>query len=395
MRTNNRLLQFPLAWIFLSSMQWGCQALTSKTNGTETPVATNSEKLSSKKSENKSQQRIVPRGLDYSKPVEKFAFGSCANQDLPMPIWKTIGAQNPDLFLFMGDNIYASLPEQRPISEQYNKLDRIPEYLEIRQKIPFMAIWDDNDYGQNDGGRDNPDKEQARKDFLNYWSYVRDSIGLNQGPLYHAKILGGTTVVDKRRRRRAITKTVPSVHFIMLDTRWNRDPLTKSTDSTRPEIKYVANEDPKATLLGETQWDWLEEELRKPADLKIIVSSIQVIANDHGFEKWGNFPKEREKLFNLIKKTHPANLIILSGDRHRGSIAKTEILGWGTLYDITASSLNRPSEQSEQDKTYIGDVYSKENFGVAAIDWPRRLAHFELKNMDGKTVNSLELKLKK
>ena len=372
--------------LFLTS----CDTLQKTTE--TSPALTTADKKSEAAKINKSN-RITPRGLDYSKTVDKFAFSSCANQDQPQPIWKTILAQDPNLFIFMGDNIYASRPEQRPFSEQYNKLDKIPEYRDVREKIPIMAIWDDHDYGQNDGGRDNPDKEMARKEFLNYWNYVRDSIGLNQGPLYHSKIIGGTSI-DKKRRRQ-ISKTVPSVHFIMLDTRWNRDPLIKNTDETQPLKKYLPNPDPKATILGETQWEWLEEELKKPVDLKILVSSIQVIAEDHGFEKWGNFPKEKEKLYDLIKKTKPKNLVILSGDRHFGAVAQTEIKGWGTLYDLTASSINKDSDLDEKDSSYQGEIYKKENFGLASIDWTARNVKFEIKDIDGKTVNAVELKIKK
>ena len=33
-------------------------------------------------------------------------FGSCLHQDLPQPIWKEIKAQNPEVFIMLGDNVY-------------------------------------------------------------------------------------------------------------------------------------------------------------------------------------------------------------------------------------------------------------------------------------------------
>jgi alkaline phosphatase D len=37
--------------------------------------------------------------------VKRIAFGSCALQDRPQPIWDVISTAKPDLFLFIGDNI--------------------------------------------------------------------------------------------------------------------------------------------------------------------------------------------------------------------------------------------------------------------------------------------------
>jgi len=39
-------------------------------------------------------------------PIERIAFGSCAKHWQPQPIWEAIIAKKPDLFLFLGDNIY-------------------------------------------------------------------------------------------------------------------------------------------------------------------------------------------------------------------------------------------------------------------------------------------------
>ena len=345
---------------------------------------------------------LVPRGLDLSNAPKKIAFGSCADQNKPEPIWNQILNEKPDLMIMMGDNIYSSTQENKNMIEQYKKLAQIPEYKKARETIPFMATWDDNDFGVNDGGTDNVTKEDSRKAFWFHWPYVKDSTLLDQPGIFHSKVLGGTR---EGRGRRA--HTTASVHVIMLDTRWNRTPLklaevktisdTPQTPDNPPPVqkKYAPNDDPKATILGTEQWDWLEDQLREPADLKILVSSIQVIADDHGFEKWGNFPKEKQKLFDLIAKTHPKNLIILSGDRHAASIAKTDIKGFGPLYDITSSGINKVASMTEKDSTYLNESFNKENFGLISIDWSKHIATVEIKDIDDKTVQSVDIKLKK
>lgn len=320
---------------------------------------------------------LINRGLDLSSPLEKIAFGSCANQDEPQPLWKTISENKPDLFLFTGDNIYASRPEQQPIAEQYRKLDLIPEYRAVREKVPFMATWDDHDFGLRDGGSDYSGKENARRDFLNYWNYVRNSIPLEQGGVYHAKIIG-----PKKH----------AVQVIMLDTRYFRSPLKERPENIGKAFDYEPNL--TGTLLGETQWEWLEYQLRQPANVRFLITSIQLIANDPKFEKWGNFPNERQRFFDLLRKTRAKNVVLLSGDRHTGSISKVDIKEYGPLFEVTASSINRANKHEDKDSHYLGPSYNQENFGLAKIDWKKKLIHLEIRSLKDEVVNSYVVKIK-
>ncbi|WP_374033453.1 alkaline phosphatase D family protein [Bdellovibrio bacteriovorus] len=320
---------------------------------------------------------LPSRGIDYSAKVERVAFGSCANQDEPQPIWKSISATNPDLFLFTGDNIYGSWTGQQPIAEQYRKLDLVPEYRAVRENVPFMATWDDHDFGQRDGGHDWTGKDAARRDFMNYWTYTRNSMPLEQGGVYHSKIIG-----PKKQM----------VQVIMLDTRYYRSPLKERSGFEGKAMNYIPQDE--GTILGENQWQWLEAQLKRPAQVRFIVSSIQLIANDPQFEKWGNFPKERQRFFELIKSTRAKNVIVISGDRHIASIAKTDLKGYGPLYDVTASSLNRPNKYPDADSHYVGATYNQENFGLAEIDWKKKTVSLQIRDMNSKVVNSVEIKLK-
>ncbi|UOF01624.1 alkaline phosphatase D family protein [Bdellovibrio reynosensis] len=320
---------------------------------------------------------IPSRGIDYETAITTIAFGSCANQDQPEPLWKDISAANPDLFLFLGDNIYASTPTQKPIAEQYRKLDQIPEYRAIREQVPFLATWDDHDYGLRDGGKDWQGKEAARRDFINYWSYVRNSIPFEQNGIYHAKVIG-----PKKK----------AVQVIMLDTRYFRSALLEKPGNEGKAYDYLPNEE--GTILGDAQWNWLEEQLKKPASVRIIVSSIQMIANEPKYEKWGNFPKERQRFFDLLKKTKAKNVVILSGDRHIASIAKTQVKNYGDLYEITASSINRANSFSDSDKEYIGAVYNKENFGLASIDWKKKKMQVEIRGFNNEVANRIDIPLR-
>ncbi len=324
------------------------------------------------------------RSLDTSQELTTIGFGSCSDQNLPQPVWDVVLNNNPDLFLMMGDNIYASKQEDRPFIDQYIKLNNNTSYRKLRESIPFLATWDDHDFGQNDGGFDNPDKEDARRSFLNYWGYLKQTLPKNQKAIYHSRLIG-----TKNRQ----------IHFILLDTRWDRTALLENTNitdlvNTTPKL-YTAQTDPKQKMLSEEQWLWLEEELKKPARFKIIVSSIQVIANDHGFEKWGNFPTEKERLFNLLKKTKSSKVLFLSGDRHLASLAKTEIKDLGLIYDLTASSLNKPSKMitAELDASYVTETFHEPNFGLLKFNWEQKKLEIEIRDLNNEVKISHTLLL--
>lgn len=320
---------------------------------------------------------IESRAVNDDQPLANIAFGSCFNQDQEAPIWKTISQSNPELFIFLGDNVYASHSSQKPIADQYRKLDQVEGYRALRENIPFMATWDDHDYGLRDGGVDWSGKEMARRDFLNYWTYLRDIIPPEQGGIYHSKTIG-----PKQQM----------VQIIMLDTRFYRSPLKERPGNEGKAYDYEP--DTTGTVLGEEQWLWLERQLTQPAQVRLIISSIQLIANDPKFEKWDNFPQERKRFFDLLAKTGAKNVIVLSGDRHSASISKVDLPSYGPLYEVTSSAINRPNNFADKDSHYIGDAYTKENFGVAQIDWKKKVVKLEIRDIQNNPVNAIELKIK-
>jgi alkaline phosphatase D len=143
----------------------------------------------------------------------------------------------------------------------------------------------------------------------------------------------------------------------------------KSPDRKMPNLPDM-NLD--STILGKPQWRWLEEQLRQPAEVRLLVSSIQVISQNHGGEKWMNFPLERERLFNLIRDTKANGVIILSGDRH---LAELSVMDGGVgypIYDFTSSGLNRGRPDwrwPEPNQHRVQTMNFGDNFGLVEIDW--------------------------
>jgi alkaline phosphatase D len=304
-------------------------------------------------------------------PLARIAFGSCARQDQPQPIWEAIVAIRPELFLFLGDNIYADTEDMDVMRAKYAQLDAQPGFQKLKATCPILATWDDHDYGANDAGDEYPKKRESQQVFLDFFGVAHDSPRRAQEGVYHAETFGPPG---------------KQVQVILLDARYHRSALKRGFQPGEPgegfRGRYVPNLDPDATMLGETQWQWLEAQLRSPAEVRLICSGVQVIPDEHGSETWGNFPLERRRLLRLIRETGASGVVILSGDRHLAEIARlpanhADGVGY-PLYDVTSSSLNRPSGNftkagtrfaNEINSYRVGLTYFDTNFGSVLIDW--------------------------
>ena len=303
------------------------------------------------------------RGEEPPKPLARIAFGSCADQDKPLPVFDTIAATKPELLLLIGDNIYADLDRMRKVTpevikEKYDALGKLPGYQKLKAACPIMATWDDHDLGKNDAGAEYPLKDESQKLFLDFFEAKPDDPRRTQKGVYTSAIYGPA---GKR------------VQVLMLDTRYHRTAPKKAPFDPKTRIAgYLPNTDPDATVLGAEQWKWLEGELKKPAEVRLLVSSIQVISEDHPFEKWANFPNERAKLYSLLKSTGASGVVILSGDRHLAEISlDTKAVGY-PLYDITSSGLNQGSKnwrEPEANRNRVAAMPYGDNFGMVLIDW--------------------------
>ncbi len=282
------------------------------------------------------------------KMPETIAFGSCYRNGKNPQIWDTVSKQNPELFLFLGDNVYADTTDMKEMRAEYQALLDEPKYAAFVAKTPILATWDDHDYGMNDAGVEFPAKEGAKKEFMRAFGITDDHPMNKRGGVYNSEMF-----VDDEKR----------VQIVMLDTRWFRSPM-KMEGEGRAKA-YVPDSDTSKTVLGEEQWQWLAEQLKEPADLRIIGSSIQVISDHHRFEKWANFPHERARIIELLSKAS-GKVIILSGDRHMGEVSQL-----GKLIEVTSSGLTNAGggSKTEKNPARLGERVGVRNFGTLKIDW--------------------------
>lgn len=70
-------------------------------------------------------------------------------------------------------------------------------------------------------------------------------------------------------------------------------------------------------MLENSQWHWLEAELQKPAEVRLIVSCSRVVAEGVGREEAGEkIPDERHRLVALIDRTGAESVMFLFSDPH-------------------------------------------------------------------------------
>jgi len=304
-------------------------------------------------------------------------FGSCITEKREQPIWSAIKEENLNEFFFMGDNVYGDnketgLLDDMKIAYTLQKT-KFPKWLD---EIKVNAIWDDHDYGKNDGGEEYEYKAQSQQLFLDFWKVPENDPRRDRKGIYFSQIR------DIHNHK---------VNLIGLDTRYHRSALGQE------DKPYSAVDDLSKTMLGEKQWDWLASELRRNSDLNIIVSSIQVIPTNHGFEKWGNFPHERSKLLEMIEDSNTPTVII-SGDRHKAGLYRK-----GNIIELTSSSMNKPLPSylskiwdlisKETDTNLIDDMFYPENYGTLSFG-PKGSLVISLKDIEGKIVNSVEMEMR-
>lgn len=300
---------------------------------------------------------FAPAAAGSTRLVTRLAFGSCADQDKSQPIWASILRVRPDLFLFIGDNIYGDTEDMAVMRAKYARLGAVAGFRQLRGTTPILAVWDDHDYGVNDGGAEYPKRAESQRVFLDFFGEPEGSPRRRREGIYDAKVFG-----PPGRR----------VQLILLDTRYFRSPLKRAPAGEQSGGKYVPDPDPAKTMLGSEQWSWLEGQLRVPAEVRVIVSSIQVVPEDHGWEKWANFPRERQRLFDLIRTTGAAGVLFASGDRHLAELSMTDGGVGYPLYDLTSSALNKSSQSwrpYETNRHRVGTMNWGDNFGLITFDW--------------------------
>jgi alkaline phosphatase D len=293
------------------------------------------------------------RKLDTKNTLQTIAFGSCNNQGKSQEMWKNVVVNKPDLWIWLGDNIYADTQNPQVMADKYSLLKNNLEYRRLLACAQVVGTWDDHDFGWNDAGKEFGMKNESKRLLLDFLDVPKNASVRNREGVYQSFVFG-----EKGKK----------VKIILLDTRYFRDSVERTSGINN---KYLINAE--GDVLGEKQWAWLEKELKNSdAQINIIASGFQIIAKEHRFEKWGNFPKARKRLFQLLQKTKPTMPILMSGDRHIAELSRTTLSGLeNPLFEITSSGLTHTwhKKREEPNQYRVGDLVIEKNFGMLKIDW--------------------------
>ena len=349
--------------------------------------------------------------------VSNVAFGSCIKiwkdtshqsqyRGVGEKFWKSVRGFKPDVWLWLGDNTYDQgdifndafhIWDTGTLRMEYNRVRENVDYVshgliaydgDQHSKnpiIPVMGIWDDHDSGTfDDGDNDDIGKHngcllQNQDEFVHHFNISKRS-PIHQE--YNGKRQIG--VYNARMFLKPESKE-PGIHVILLDVRSGRDDTLTPCVNVSPCGSKRYCKGANTQQLSDEQWNWLDIELSKKSEIKIIGSGIQVLPPtdqsgniakmmsycaqdiyshpidntlfefimpcksgdkrtfcqaiaDVGedrtslgtqYESWGRIPQERRKLLQkaqmAINKGHAKVIIFVSGDQHWGEIMAKEM----------------------------------------------------------------------
>ena len=317
-----------------------------------------------------SSKESQSKNYDYT-----IAFGSCNKQYEPNLLWTSILKHQPGVWIWGGDNIYADTDDMVKLKTEYDKQLSDENYAKLLASAKILGTWDDHDYGLNDGGEEFHKKSESQALFLDFMGVSKNDTRRQREGVYYSEL---------------ITTPKGTIKVIVLDTRYFRTALVPDTDTKK---RYKPNTDLSATVLGKAQWQWLTNALNTTkADFNIIVSSIQFLSDEHGFETWGNFPNEVERLSQLIVSSKAKGVLLLSGDRHISEFSKLSIDNLNyPLIDFTSSGLTHSysSFSGEPNADRVGDVVHEISFGLLKFDFKTHTIHMEMRGKNDVKLQEL------
>lgn len=272
----------------------------------------------------------------------RLAFGSCNDQDKDQPLWDVILSAHPDLWMWLGDNIYADTDDMNELRSMYDLQKNHPGYARLRRTIPIIGIYDDHDYGENSADASWPYKYESRKQFFEFIDEPDSSSRRTHEGVY-------TTYV--------YTVGENSFRIVLLDTRFFRD---------------------GDEMLGEAQWQWLDSVMSKnQSPLTLIATSTQVLRVDFWKDKWSE--RGKQQLYSILSRRKVPGVILLSGDRHHGELSMV----WPPemtypVFELTSSGMTHYKNHlwywsgQEKNRHRLGAPYGNLNFGIVDIDFSNR-----------------------
>jgi alkaline phosphatase D len=272
-------------------------------------------------------------------PLRRVAFGSCNDQTKRQDHWKWIARENPQLWIWLGDNIYADRASLDDRRAWYQLLKDNSDYRKFIDQVPVIGTWDDHDYYNENADGAYGDKDGSKDLLLEFMDVAYDNPVHSRPGVFQSYAFG---------------------------------PIGQRTQVILLDLRYFQNKNKnERSLLGELQWQFLENEIAQSnADLFLIGSSLNVCSPVAiaSLEGWRGFPAERQRLYDLLGSTDKP-CILMSGDRHMGEIYRIILPSGKPVYEVMSSGLTHAVGVRLPSPERLGDTVGRKNFGLLTIDW--------------------------
>ncbi|MBK8338656.1 MAG: alkaline phosphatase family protein [Flavobacteriales bacterium] len=273
--------------------------------------------------------------LAYDRPGKPYGGG--------YGIFDAIAAKKPDLMLWLGDNIYLREPDWGcgPVSCIATPHRSLPEIQHLLRSTANYAIWDDHDFGPNDGDGSFVNAPFAKEAFDLFWP--NPGCGIPEAPR------GITTAFSHA-----------DVDFFLLDDRTFRVPPDVVTSTP--------------TLLGDAQQDWLIRALKySDASFKLVAMGGQFLSTASVFENYATFPAERQRLIDRISQEGITGVVFLTGDRHFTELSHLFLPNGAWVLDLTSSPLTSSAYVPKEENALRvpGTLVSERGFATLSFSGPK------------------------
>ena len=266
-------------------------------------------------------------------------------------VFESIVSAEPDMMLWLGDNVYLREVDFQSYSGylyRYTHTRALPEMQELLKACPNYAIWDDHDYGPNDGDASWIHRDWAQEAFKTFWA----------NPSYGAPS-GANNIATAFRFN--------DVEFFLLDNRSQRIHHNNRTQDIH--------------VLGEEQIDWLIAALNKSkAPFKMVAVGGQFLNTAERHENMANFP-ERQEIIDRIEEEHIHGVVFLTGDRHCTDMSRIELEGGAVIHDLTVSPLTSSAYDNTDEPNDLrveGTTVPFRNFAELNFSGPRKNRSLEI-----------------
>ena len=279
--------------------------------------------------------------LNLSQREFVFAVASCMDDKWKnQHIWKELLSFEPDMIFLIGDVVYAdkyiSEISFENLSSRYLETVKTLPLYKTSKLIPVLAIWDDHDYGMNNGHGNFKYKQKMTRLFRDFFPLPEKHSHLSKGP--------GISFTLRTKKQ----------NFIFTDGRSFQTPPQSDTPS----------------LWGKKQENWILKNLSNNPSW--IISGTQILGRHHSFESFETgFPENFKMMMNRIMKTSsPA--FFLSGDRHLSELlkidSKEETWAEYNTYELTTSPIHARTYPKKSDfvldARHIHHIPNKLNYAV-------------------------------